>query len=83
MHSNYGTDEHRDTVMSSLGPLSGANKMSHFGATTGSQDATERPEGLLMLSTEQAERLRPAALEVPVLVKRHGQEHEMHKVYLS
>ena len=69
--------------MSSLGPFSGATKVSHFGAITGSQDAAERPEGLLVLSTEQAERVRPVALEVPVLVKRHGQEHEVHKVYLS
>ena len=83
LHSHYGTDEHRDTVMTSLGPFSGATKMSHFGAITGSQDAAERPEGLLMLSTEEAERVRPVALEVPVLVKKHGQENEIHKVYLS
>ena len=69
--------------MSILGPFSGATKMSHFGAITGIQDATERPEGLLVLSTQQADRIQPVALEVPVLVKRHVQEHEMHKVYLS
>jgi hypothetical protein len=28
----YGTEEHRETVMSSLGPFSGATKVSHFGA---------------------------------------------------
>ena len=83
LHSHYGTDEHRDTVMTSLGPFSGATKMSHFGAITGSQDAAERPEGLLMLSTEEAERVRPVALEVPVLVKKTGQKDESHVVYLS
>ena len=83
LHSHYGTDEHRDTVMTSLGPFSGATKMSHFGAITGSQDAAERPEGLLMLSTEEAERVRPVALEVPVIVKKTGQKDESHVVYLS
>ena len=36
-----------------------------------------------MLSTQEAERVQPVALEVLVLVKRHGQEHEAHMVYLS
>ena len=83
LHSHYGTEEHRETVMSSLGPLSGATKMSHFGAITGSQDAADRPEGLLMLSTEQPERVRPVALEVPVIVRKPGDEADMHVVYLS
>ena len=36
-----------------------------------------------MLSTEQPERVRPVALEVPVIVKRPGEKAEVHKVYLS
>ena len=64
LHSHYGTDEHRDTIVSSLSPFLGVTKVSRFGTITGSQDASERPEDLLVLSTEQAERVQPVALEM-------------------